>query len=197
MSLGTHEQGMEWMKQQADYLLEQTYHLGFNAGYEEGKGQAWSETVKTYEIEPEKAQEFIEQGRNELYECVKKILKMSLCERSDCFMNDDTLGLEDILCIYDANEIVDIIKTYEGQKKDEEDEIKVGDEIRVGEEYRNAFNVVVCLVGKRQDGIAVYQCISENGMHFTYTSEYNVRKTGRHFPQISDVLNKMKEDTEC
>lgn len=71
--------------------------------------------------------------------------------------------------------------------------MKIGDEIRIGEEYRNAFNVVICMIGKRLDGVEVYQCISASGMHYTCTSEDNVRKTGRHFDELEQLFEKMKE----
>lgn len=58
------------------------------------------------------------------------------------------------------------------------EEIKIGDEIRVGTEGRNAFNVVVFLVGKRLDGVIVYQCMASKGNHFIYTSEDNMTVDG-------------------
>lgn len=77
------------------------------------------------------------------------------------------------------------------------DEIKVGDEVIIGEEGRNARIAVVHLVGNRNDGVTVYQCINSGGHHDTVSSDAeNIRKTGRHFPQIEEVLNQMKKYKE-
>lgn len=71
-------------------------------------------------------------------------------------------------------------------------DIVVGDELRVGTEGRNAYNVVVHLVGDRGDCM-VYQCISAGGHHHTCTSNDDIRKTGRHFPQITELLEEMNK----
>ena len=77
------------------------------------------------------------------------------------------------------------------------DEIKVGDEVIIGEEGRNARIAVVHLVGNRNDGVTVYQCINSGGHHDTVSSDVeNIRKTGRHFSQIEEILNQMKEYKE-
>lgn len=76
------------------------------------------------------------------------------------------------------------------------EEIKIGDEIRAGIEGRNAFNVVVFLVGKRPDGVTVYQCMSSGGNHFIYTSEDNIRKTGKHYPHVEELQKAMQKAEE-
>lgn len=73
-------------------------------------------------------------------------------------------------------------------------EIKIGDEIRVGTEGRNAFKVVVFMVANRLDGVTVYQCMSAGGNHFCYTSEDNIHKTGKYYPQVEELQKAMKED---
>lgn len=76
------------------------------------------------------------------------------------------------------------------------EEIKIGDEIRVGIEGRNAFNVVVLMVGNRLDGVTVYNCMSAGGNHFCYTSEDGIRKTGKHYPQVEELQKAMEENEE-
>ena len=192
MSEWTHKDGVDGIKKQAQELIDQAYQRGFKAGQVDN--QTFHESVC------EKCRNgLIEQGRNEAWEVAKKIALLP---------DDGGLSIPDIQTIFrvsndglvfesfSASEAIEKIREWEKEKKQKENEIRVGDEIRVGEEYRNAFNVVVCLVGERQDGIEVYQCISKSGMHFTYTSEDNVCKTGRHFPQISEVLEKIKGESE-
>lgn len=76
------------------------------------------------------------------------------------------------------------------------EEIKIGDEIRVGKEGRNAFNVVVLMVGNRLDGVTVYNCMSAGGNHFCYTSEDDIRKTGRYYPQVEELQKAMEENKQ-
>ena len=96
-----------------------------------------------------------------------------------------------------AINIEDMMEAAAVAKTEETDEIKVGDEVVIGEEGRNARIAVVHLVGNRNDGVTVYQCINSGGHHDTVSSDMeNIHKTGRHFPQIEEVLNQMKEYKE-
>ena len=191
MNLGGMEERTAGMKKQAQELIEQAYNSGYAVGYAECEEELAKEAIT--EDEQEK---WLEQGRNEAWEVAKKISLLP---------DDGGLSIPDIQTIFrvshdgevfesfSASEAIEKIREWEKEKKQEEVEIHVGDEIRVGEEYRNAFNAVVCMAGKRYDGIEVYQCISGSGLHVTYTSEDNVRKTGRHFPEIAEVLKKLGE----
>jgi len=181
MSLGSMEQRTEGMKRQAQELIEQAYHKGFKAGREDR--QDW---------ETSQADRLIEKGMNMAWEAARKIL--NACGRNNKFL-DDTFGVHavfDIINTYSAPEAIEKIREWEEKQTQEDAEIKVGDEVRVGEEGRNAFSAVVHLVGDRGDCI-VYQCISANGLHYTCTSNDAIRKTGRTFPEIAEVLKKMQE----
>lgn len=182
--LGTMEQRTKGMKKQAQELIEQAYNRGFKAGYEEGKGQAWSEEVKKYEIEPDKKNEYIEQGRNDAWETIIKILEKPWPERrkalkSECYV------LYDMLLSISASEAIEKLRAYEEQKKQEEEQ-----EIRVGDEVYTEDKEIKFVVTR----------ISEESAHlvdfkgnFAWTKTYCLHKTGRHFPEIENVLGKLKE----
>lgn len=186
MELGTQEQRTKGMKKRAQELIDQAYQRGFKAGKEERS-----------EWEKEQRDRLVEEGRNEAWEAVRKIYLNKDCGglTGDELISIFGMGTPSIINNYSASEAISKIRDYEERKQKEQDEIKVGDEIRVGKEGGNAFNVVVHLVGERCDGIKVYQCMGGSGIHFTFTSEDDVRKTGRHFPEIAEVLKKMQEDS--
>lgn len=142
MSLGAKEQKMEGMKRQAQELIEQAYQRGYNAGYEEGKGQTWSEEIKKYEIEPEKALKYIEQGRNEAWEAAKKIL-IPPCDGGLATVELKKIFGESGAYIFNnftVSEAIEKIRAYDEKKKQKEDEeikvdkekvIKLADEIGI------------------------------------------------------------------
>ena len=182
MSLGNMEQRTDEMKKQAQELIKQAYCRGFKAGQED----AFSVDSNKYR----------EQGRNEAWEAVKKLY---FPVEDGGLLGDDIRKIFgecyswfNIVTTFSASEVVEKLRAYE-EKKKEESEIRVGDEVRVGEEGRNAFSAVVHLVGDRGDCM-VYQCVSANGLHYTCTSNDAIRKTGRHFPEITEVLKKLQED---
>lgn len=93
---------------------------------------------------------------------------------------------------YKNEEVTNKTKIWRNKKMTEQiNDITVGDEIRTGIEGRNAINSVVHLIGNRGDCL-VYQCITAGGHHHTCTSNDDIRKTGRHFPQIAEVLKEMQ-----
>lgn len=71
-------------------------------------------------------------------------------------------------------------------KEAAEEEIKVGDEVRNG-----GVIGIVSLVKNNDDGIC-YHTIGDNG-HVWYLDDKATKPTGRHFPQIAEVLEQMKE----
>ena len=183
----------EGMKKQAQELIEQAYQRGYKAGYEEGKGQTWSEEVKKYEIEPEKSLKYIEQGRNEAWKAVKKIY-LSI---DDGGLHSDEVkkifGIEycyDIMTKFSASEAIAKIKAYEEQKKQEEDKIEVGDEVRW---LKNTDYVgIVTYVDYQNNMIWI---MGHDGRHFIGGSHEieKYEKTGRHFSDMDELIKKMKE----
>lgn len=178
----------EGMKKQAQELIEQAYQRGYKAGYEEGKGQAWSEEVKKYEIEPEKSWKYIEQGRNEAWEAAKKLVDSKNVNE---ILDDDTL----FYCVniferHTASEAINKLRAYEEQKKQEADEeIKVGDEVFNKNVKKE---IITFIVVKITDDSFGCEGFASNGGWVIDRIE-NLKKTGRTFPEIAEVLKKLQE----
>ena len=111
--------------------------------------------------------------------------------------NSDAMTAEDIMDCYGTDDAYDVVcgmtfaeasEKYEAWKKEKE-EIKIGDEIRNGGVYG-----IVTLVEKKADGIC-YHVVGNDG-YVWYLNDLVTKKTGRHFPEVADLLEKMREP-EC
>ena len=71
-------------------------------------------------------------------------------------------------------------------KKKAEEEIKVGDEVET--DYTG--NVIIA--GKPKDGW--YVTIAKNFARYSIHESHIIKKTGRHFPQVAELLDAMEED---
>ena len=191
MNLGSMEQRTAGMKRQSQELIEQAYNRGYNAGYEEGKGQTWSEEVKKYEIEPDKKNEYIEQGRNEAWEAVKKLYLpvdeggLPYAEIKKIFGD---LSWFQIITNFSASEVVEKLHAYEEQKKQKDDEeIHIGDEVTFNHPGGTKF-IVVSL----SDSGKTFDALSAYGAEILLDKSL-VIKTGRTFPEVAEFMKKLKE----
>ena len=121
-----------------------------------------------------------ENGLNDAWDAARKIIHMPEADLLNLFTEcySAVCTSVQVFLKYDASECIEKIRQYEDGKQ----EIKVGDEVNA-----RAGKAVVIGVGP---------------VHFEYvyadgSTEYdkveNVKKTGRHFPEIATVLAKMKE----
>ena len=82
--------------------------------------------------------------------------------------------------------------TYQEAKAKYKTWIKQMDEIRVGDEVKHrGLNYVVGYVGADK----VYHLIDKNWLRTVVQGGYQLIKTGRHFPEVAELLKKMR-DTE-
>lgn len=151
-------------------------------GTEDGKQHIdFHEVVKTpYDLDAIK-QEAYQNGLNDAWEAARKIA----CDRPHGGFRIDTkqhiFGASDyayILANYNASEAIEGIKAYE-----QEQQIQVGDEVDDG-----VANLIVLEIN--EDGTVKGFDDSGSIIHATPR-----KKTGRHFPEIAEVLKKMKEET--
>lgn len=135
--------------------------------------------------------EVYQKGLDDAWNCAREIIYdrfsggMST-DDLDCIFGD----YENRSCIlryFSASEAIEKIKEYEEKKKAEE-EIKVGDEVVV---QHRTFKAVVSGI----DGDLCCIVLSNGKTQHTWKS--TVRKTGRHFDQIAEVLEQMKEDNDA
>lgn len=87
-----------------------------------------------------------------------------------------------VLLKYDASEAIEKIRQYEQEKE----------EIKVGDEVKNIESGWTAIVTKSEEGHLTLMCDS-GAIAKGYDAKYFV-KTGRHFPEIAEVLKKMRED---
>lgn len=167
--LGTMEQRTEGMKKQANELIEQAYNRGYKAGYEACK-------------EPKDA--LIEKGMNMAWEAAKKIMQMNIVEKRAIFGEIGRMTYA-VISELSASEAIEKLRKYGEQKKHEEDEkIKVGDEVYF---LDNTMKYVVTNI----DGefLKLVDCTGDVDVELIH----NFTKTGRHFPEIENMLGQLKD----
>lgn len=91
----------------------------------------------------------------------------------------------DVFITYTASEVIEKIRQYEQKKQ----------EFHVGDEFENGSGKRFVIL--KMDGAEIDRYIDEEGKTYCMSQKYKVmRKTGRHFPEIATVLEKMKEGKE-
>jgi len=167
-------------------LCDKRYRDGVSDGFDDGYNQGYFDAKGTND------DEIREQGRKDAWECARKMML------SD---EDGGIALSDILKIFgmtqysaikrfSASEAIAKIKEYEEKQKMVEDaEIKVGDE------------VIYCGGGAHDGSVGVVIGTEKDWVEVKFKSSWNcvgickdtLTKTGRHFPQIAEVLEQMKQ----
>ncbi len=134
-----------------------------------------------------------ENGLHDAWEIAKKIECMDGYDGDELIKMFGTDDIESIFKKHTANEVLEKIKTYEEQKvKTFNDEIKVGDEIvvRVVAPDRE-IAVIVYKIG-HVGTTPMYHCISFSECNgFIIAHNQAIKKTGRHFPQITNLMSKI------
>ena len=151
--------------------------------YEEGKKQAkvQAELDVCHDIE-KVAKENYKAGLADAWEAAKKIALM------DTETSENVTGYFGLFRIMDnltASEAIAKIKEYEDGKK----------EYRVGDEFENEAGQKFVVL--KTDGKEIDRYIDGEGKTYVMATKYRVmRKTGRHFPEIAAVLQKMRGEQE-
>lgn len=167
--------------------IRNAYDKGYKQGFNEGQAhQLASDDVFRESCE----KSAYEKGLNDAWECARKIA----CDKSQNGYSLYTLreifgtaSLSDIFLNFSTFEAITCIKEYEEKQKQADDEIKVGDEV-VDE---CAIKHIVVTDEPNSGG-----CISLLSNYYQTTQLYPIkklRKTGRHFDQIAEVLEQLKE----
>lgn len=176
---------MEEMKKQAEELIQQAYNRGRKDGYEDWKNSVFNDvTIDT--------ESFIKQGHDEAWEAVRKISKTESYKLNDIFGEGWFL---DIFNKFSASEVIEKLHKYE--KKQEEDKIKVGDEVVLTDDspYGNTNRRAVIIINDDDKKFPYYIMLANGDTDWIEKDEID-RKTGRTFPEIVEVLKKLKEDKE-
>ena len=153
--------------------LEQVRKEAYRQGYDTGYGT--------------KVNEFYEQGLFDAWETAREIHRMPegdiLDLFPDCYASVCTAA--QVIVKYDASEAIDKIKEYEDGKQ----------EYCVGDEFENEAGQKFVVL--KMDGKEIDRYIDGDGKTYIMTEKYRVmRKTGRSFPEIAAVLEKMRGEQE-
>lgn len=161
-------------------------------GYAEGLKRGEDiEQANAAETKKEVARLNYEQGLNDAWECARKIIQeepfgLTTGELEQIF---DTHSIATVIERNTASEAIAKIKEYEENQKQIDDEIKVGDEVI----YDGGRIGVIVQVDKY--GYRSYQIMNNHGECGCWITD-DIKKTGRHFPQIAEVLKQMQEGKE-
>jgi hypothetical protein len=161
--------------------------------YKRGYAHGLKDALKDHESEKS-----YEQGLNDAWECARKIaVEMSIENMQSCGLISNSDEEYEYSCgvirDYSVSEAIAKIKEYEEKEK-----FHVGDEIKFefgGVGLYNAIGVIVRI----DDDDYLYVLSGNNDPDYTtirinpHRDTVHVEKTGRHFPQIEEVLNAMKE----
>jgi len=183
--LGSKEQRTEGIRRQAQELIDKAYECGFRVGYDQ-------RAIDKKDALEKAESETYQRGLDDAWECADKLNRMTIDEVRRVFASDPfgyTIERECIFSCCTPALAIAKIRQYEEQKKAESEKIKVGDEVIHSDTGTKA--VVLDFVGDNER-IMVYD---ENGFAEDWRI-IRVRKTGRTFPQIAEVLKQLQEGEE-
>lgn len=163
---------------------EVQYQKGYNKGLEDGRAEA---TYNTDLIDELKQVEYI-RGLEDARHAIDVLKNMTVIERAEWF--EGHVGVNDVVCTFTIQQIIDSTNAYEQKKKAEEKFIKVGDEV-----IYLPNNTKFYVIGEspnRYKGI----CYAEYNKYLPILicdfEKDNCKKTGRHLEEISQLLYKMR-----
>ena len=155
----------------ADDKAHEAYQKGYENGFIAGHLKAEKSGQSFYE-------DGYQRGLNDAWEAARKVVALSTVDRRKVFGSE---YMYSILENHTASEAIEKIRQY----KQEQEEIKVGDEV-TAEEETSKFVVTWmndrCICG-----------VDEEGKCYSYEPREISGRTGRCFPEIAEVLQKMKE----
>ena len=164
--------------------MEKVREEAYEEGYAEGSKEDYDEAyLKGYN-----------QGLEDAWDAARKIIHMPEGDMLNIFTEcySAVCTSVQVFLKYDAAEAIEKIRQYEHEKE----EIKVGNEVKSGDEkyivlqkyFNNIDELMVVLFNRRNGEI--------DKRHLYNGNEAIFEKTGRHFPEIAEVLQKMKENND-
>lgn len=176
------EKGLKKLKAASEEFAQHN-SAGYALGLKEGEQSLTESLLKSYN-----------DGLNYAWELAKKIVLPTRTQH-DAFTYGELKNMfgigdyERILSRFSVFEAITKIKTYKEEKKKAEAEIRVGDEVIVPNGKR-------CVVtGFNGSNNRWHLCIDENGdCGPNYHEKTDLKKTGRHFPEMEEILKQLKND---
>ena len=166
----------EGLAREAVTNIRNAYDRGYKQGYKDGKADV---VTTSYE-----------KGLNDAWECLKKIV-FEKCDDGLTFTEiikifDGKCLTSEILNGYSPSEAIAKIKEYEKKQEQADDEIEVGDEVIEGKVFNSGKGIVTFV-----SPIVTY-VVWYDGSTGRRKLE-DLKKTGRHFDKISEILEQLKE----
>ena len=167
---------LEWLTNNVTESTKQAYDKGYDKGYKDAKELTDAEYLS---------------GLDKAWECARKILYSIAFGGYTCGELEKIFDIEnmddtvEIFKKFSASEAIDRIKKYEEEKK-ANNNFAIGDEIKRidGSSDKYIFTKPV--------GAHYANVIAPDGS-VAYIDPTKYRKTGRHFPQIAELLGQLKE----
>ena len=185
--IGHHDTGLP-IKPYTEPDIEQVRKEAYYKGYHNGHSACY-ETAK--DLMEKKKNEAYQRGLSDAWEAARKIGSNSTCSLKEMGFDFSQCAIPVynsswfVVKNYSASEAIEKIRQYE----QEQEEFKVGDEFEngVGQKF----------VVLKMDGKEIDRYIDGDGKTYVMKEKYEVmRKTGRHFPEIAAVLEKMRGEQE-
>lgn len=148
------------------------YQRGYENGFVAGHLKAEKSGQSFYE-------DGYQRGLSDAWDAARKISDMYAEERRKVFGEN---FIQKIHSIYTASECIEKIRQYE---QEQEEQIQVGDEVIYN-------GTITCVVFSPENDKRYASIIDADGIKYS-ADHRELTKTGRHFPEIAEVLRKMKE----
>ena len=181
--IGHHDTGLP-IKPYTEPDIEQVGKEEYDKGYHDGHNVCY-ENAK--DIMEEKKKEAYQRGLADAWEAARKIANLVSGEQKRLF---GCFGIYSVAHEFSAAEAIEKLKTYEQEQ--EQEEIKVGDEV---ENTQTGVKFIVTHQWENNRGEQGVSGLNYECSAFSTALDL-VRKTGRHFPEIASVLQKMRGEQE-
>lgn len=137
-------------------------------------------------------------GLDDAWECCRKMEEILFNATNEEFQKIfDAPDFHSALTHFDAKKCMQKIKEYEEKQKQDEDEIEVGDEILIHNiQDAETYKAVVMDIDTDK-GLWIFDenacnTVIEPNRYIGEEADIEVRKTGRTYPQIAEVLEQLK-----
>lgn len=188
------------MRYQCDKVNEQAYKRGYAEGYEIGKQDGYEDgqesLVNAYAIgkgedtlEDVKKAEY-NRGLNDAWEVARKIIKDVIDGGYSSDVLREIFGVSTVQTIFKLNTAVEVIAKIKAYEDKQDAKIKVGDEVIIHD--RDDDTEIVKALVVSVDGEYYGIVTNDRIVTLTWTHKKFVKKTGRTFPQIAEVITEMR-----
>jgi len=175
---GNGKPNMTWLSPEVDLTpytepdLEQVRKEGYEKGWKEAEDHYFDGYSNGYDA-----------GLDDAWKAARKIANMPYNEEEKAFGSGGWAFIEK----HTASEAIEKIRQYEQEKKEKEEQIQVGDEVNAP--FGKAIVVNVDSVAEK-----IWFLYADGHGGFDFFKDAPT-KTGRHFPEIATVLEKMREES--